>query len=230
MTGAPTWSDLVRSPYPNPGDWNRELIVNKRDVYRFARLWLTEGIPFAFRDCPFAFEKGRDELGKTLDEDPKSFGLQGSAKLGYSLASTKFGRGFDAKKSDLDLFAVSERLFDLLSVDAELFSSRVKAGQATAGTSAIQTFWNQNASDVIPRQLSRGFLDVDFVPPFERYKTCYKVSAAIQRFQRTLVRSNVSEPYARKSSLRVFRSWEAAVRQIGGTLVHNLEMVGFRIS
>ncbi|MFS6701099.1 hypothetical protein, partial [Staphylococcus aureus] len=54
-----------------------------------ARLWLSEGIPFAFKKSPALYEVVRVWLGTRLNVDPKEIHLSGSARIGQSLAPAK---------------------------------------------------------------------------------------------------------------------------------------------
>ena len=62
MTPLSDWAKSLRETYPDPNGWHSFGPLPKRDVFRFARLWLTEGIPFAFRDAPAIYEFVRDFL------------------------------------------------------------------------------------------------------------------------------------------------------------------------
>src|SRR5665647_3686824 len=64
-----------------------------------ARLWLSEGIPYAFKSRPGVYESVRTWLGTRLDVDPKEVNLTGSARIGQSLAPSKLGSSF-GKHSD----------------------------------------------------------------------------------------------------------------------------------
>ena len=59
-----------------------------------ARLWLSEGIPFAFRKCPALYEAVRTWLSSRLAVEAKAINLTGSARLGSSLSPKKLGKPF----------------------------------------------------------------------------------------------------------------------------------------
>lgn len=94
-----------------------------------ARLWLSEGIPFAFKDAPALYESVRAWLGVRLDVDPKEIHLTGSARIGQSLAPRKIGTSFGSH-SDLDLFVVSQALFDRIKTDFNSWSFQFEGGLA----------------------------------------------------------------------------------------------------
>ena len=58
-----------------------------------ARLWVSEGIPFAFRECPALYEVARAWLAEQLGLDSREISLRGSGRLGYSLSPKKMGYG-----------------------------------------------------------------------------------------------------------------------------------------
>ena len=68
-----------------------------------AQLWMTEGIPFAFVECPVLYDSVRLWLGKRLNVHAKEISITGSGRTGESLNPQRTGKPFDAK-SDLDLF------------------------------------------------------------------------------------------------------------------------------
>ena len=94
-----------------------------------ARLWITEGIPFAFQGNPSIYEEMRGWLSHRLSVHPKEITLVGSARIGYSLASPpELGRPF-GKHSDLDLCIVSATLFKQFEEAVEQFRGDYQAGK-----------------------------------------------------------------------------------------------------
>ena len=128
MTSISDWGRNIRDQYQNPATWPRYQPSQKSDMFRFAQLWLTEGIPFSFRDYPMVFEYGRERLGKRLGVESKNISLTGSARLGFSMNPKKFGEPYVDGNSDLDLFVVSQTWFDNLVRDFQLFASRYRSG------------------------------------------------------------------------------------------------------
>src|SRR4029077_7660969 len=78
-----------------------------------ARLWMSEGIPFAFLKSPALYEAVRTWVASRLVIEPKEITLTGSARLGQSLTPARLGAPF-SDKSDLDFATVSSSLFDRL--------------------------------------------------------------------------------------------------------------------
>ena len=74
----------------------------------FLRLWVTEGIPAAFRRTPIHYENLREWLSGRLGVHPKSITVIGSGRIGYSMAAPpEFGKKFTPMESDLDLSLIS---------------------------------------------------------------------------------------------------------------------------
>jgi hypothetical protein len=94
-----------------------------------ARLWLTEGIPFAFQGTPSVYEEIRGWLSHRLNVHPKEITLVGSARIGYSLAAPPdLGKPF-GKHSDLDLCVVSADLFRRFVEAVEQFKVDYQTGK-----------------------------------------------------------------------------------------------------
>jgi hypothetical protein len=110
-------------PHPTPEKFREALhLASRRSREEVVRLWLTEGIPFAFRGRPIAYEEVRTWLGARLVVCPKEITIVGSARIGFSLAGRQFGRPFNSE-SDLD-FAVTSGLAILISFADSLTQTR----------------------------------------------------------------------------------------------------------
>ena len=176
------------------------------------RLWLTEGIPFAFRDCPALYEAVRAWLGARLTVCPKEITLLGSARLGFSLAPPpNYGRMFNAQ-SDLDLTVVSMALFDELSKSFAQWVADYNARIVHPRDSKERELWDENIRRV-PDNLARGFIDANKVPTWDRYPIAQTVGQAMWLLKRKM---EITEgaPAVRKISIRVYNSWRALVDRV----------------
>ena len=97
--------------YPRAPDVLQAASEGPREKAILARLWISEGIPFAFKNCPGLYEELRNSLARRLELDAKQISVAGSGRLGYSLAPDRWGEPYEEVASDLDLFTVSEGLF-----------------------------------------------------------------------------------------------------------------------
>ncbi len=228
MTRSSEWFAQLKTAYPDPADWKTKGQIRKRDVFRFARLWMTEGIPYAFVDKPAVYELAREAFADRLHVHPKEVSISGSGRLGFSLASTKFGKPYVSARSDFDLFLVSAAWFSKLKSDAELFVARFSSGLAAPRNEPERTFWEDNVVR-IPDHISRGFVNQAYVPSFDRYPNAQACYAACISFQR-IVSAELSAELVRRVSVRVYRDWEAVESQIGGSLVYALRETGHDLS
>lgn len=134
-----------------------------------ARLWLSEGIPFAFKECPGVYESVRTWLSGWLRVAAKEISITGSARLGESLSPKQAGKPFD-EKSDLDFFVVSNALFEKLREDFQSWSFDFESGKARPTNDREAYFWRLNNSRG-PNLIQRGFLDSRIIPNRQSYAT-----------------------------------------------------------
>ena len=180
------------------------------------RLWLTEGIPFAFHECPAVYEATRTWLGSRLRLCPKEITLLGSARIGFSLSPPpKYGQAF-GPQSDLDLSVVSEPLFQELSRTFTQWQTDYRGGTVQPRHPKEREFWNQNVS-FGRNNLPRGFLDANKIPTLDRYPIAQELNQAMWELTRKL-EATPGAPKPRKASVRVYRSWRALVARVSFNL------------
>jgi len=176
-----------------------------------ARLWLSEGIPFAFRGCPAVYESIRSWLSVWLSVHAKEIGVAGSARLGASLAPNKLGKPFGST-SDLDIFIVSSSLFAALQEEFRKWSFDFESGKITASNDREASFWRDNNARG-PKLFSRGFIDQKMVPNLPEYPVTKKISQGMWLLVEKL-RITPSAPNPKQASVRCYSSWDSFVRQI----------------
>ena len=176
----------------------------------FAQLWLSEGIPHAFGNCPAVYEAVRCWLSDQLEIHAKEISLVGSARLGYSLAPKKFGVPFDSK-SDLDLFIVSTNLFERLKEDFYRWSADFESGEIKPLYTKEKKWWPANYNQV-PKNIQQGFIDTTKIPNYEAYPVAQKVNDIMSSLINKLkIIPNAPKP--RKASVRCYSSWDSFVQQ-----------------
>ncbi len=212
------WGRSIVDPYPDPKKWPKFKLDWKADAYRFANLWLTEGIPFAFRERPMVFEYLRERLALRLGEKPKNINITGSARTGFSYAPQKFGKEYIDDTSDFDLFLISKKWFDLLVSDFEMFASRYRAGLAVAENENESRYFKANVEET-PSTIGRGFIDQWRVPNRDLYVHAREMYKAADGFRRDLNAEVGAAKPAKRISIRVYREWDNAVGQIGGSMI-----------
>jgi hypothetical protein len=181
-----------------------------------ARLWLSEGIPFAFKECPGIYESVRTWLSGWLGITAKEISLTGSARLGESLSPKQAGKPFN-EKSDLDIFVVSNVLFEKLRQDFRSWSFDFESGKMLPTNNREADFWRDNNSRG-PKLIQRGFLDSKMIPNLPPYATAKNINQATWLLIEKL-RITTGAPKAASASVRCYESWEAYVRQTALSLV-----------
>ena len=187
----------------------------KREKWWIARLWMREGIPYFLKDHPIAWEALRTYLAGQLGVSTRDVALVGSAKLGYSLKVEKYAEPYNRRKSDIDLLLVSEKHFQRLVDDAETWLREFDAEIVTPRNKKTRSRWENNQKEV-PKHIKRGFVQVDRVPPLDRYETvskiswlCKEVGIQVQRY---------ADDIPKEVSMRVYKDWKSFEKQNSKTL------------
>lgn len=183
-----------------------------------ARTWVSEGIPAAFEQCPAVYDSMRVWLADELSVHPKQIGLTGSARFGSSFVARKAGRPF-GPCSDLDLFVVSKSLFRAYSANFVAWRDDFRSGKIEPRSSKERGHWEVNAR-LVPRNMSRGFIDVRFIPSYPQYKMAQRTLDAMFRLKRKLKMTPCS-PAPQKASVRCYESWSDLVKQVALSLEHS---------
>lgn len=175
-----------------------------------ARLWLSEGIPFAFKDNPGIYDALRCWLSLRLQVNPKDINIQGSAKIGQSLSPHKLGKDL-SQNSDLDLFIISFELFTKVKNEFIRWSSDFDNEHIKPRNSNEEKFWIDNIKR-LPKTIERGFIDPHLIPSFERYELIVLILNSMDILVRKLeVTPKAFHP--KSASIRIYKNWDAFVRQ-----------------
>ena len=176
-----------------------------------AQLWLSEGIPHAFGNCPVIYEAVRSWLSTQLGVHAKEISLVGSARLGKSLNPKKLGKPFLNCKSDLDIFIVSNCLFEALREDFCRWSRDFESGRLQPKKGLESKYWPEN-NDLVPKNIQRGFIDAYKIPNYSAYPTAQKVNDIMSLLVRKL-KITPNAPKPKKASVRCYSFWDSFVRQ-----------------
>ena len=206
--------------YPLPRDMLEAAEEGRREKAILARLWMSEGIPFAFRDCPGLYEDFRDSLAKRLKLDAKQISVAGSGRLGYSLAPKKWGNRYQSVESDLDLFAVSEELFEGLREDFERWRDDYNHGEAQPRTEQERFYWSENQEGT-PHNIRNGFIDSKRVPNWKRYGAFSNMNRCLADLWHKLQKTDGGPKPQKRLSLRCYRDWPS----YEGQMVINLRLL-----
>jgi hypothetical protein len=176
-----------------------------------ARLWLSEGIPYAFKESPILYDEIRSWLATKLDIDPKEISMTGSGRIGQSLAPSKLGTNF-SEKSDLDLFVISESLLDRLRNDFNTWSFDFESGRIQAKNEREEKFWKDNLARG-DTYFSRGFFDAKLIPNYKDY-TCALNIANTMWMLKAKLDVTPNAPKISEASIRCYKTWADFVRQV----------------
>ena len=208
----PNVLESLRDTYPEA---SLLLEVGKQggDVSRavLTRLWLSEGIPYAFRECPALYDIARSWIAGRLGILPKEISVTGSGRLGTSLSPSKVGRVF-GRHSDLDFFVVSEELFEKVVLDFNQWSYNFESANVAPQNSREAGFWRDN-NERGPKIIQRGFIDSKMVPNLPQYPTIKDIARTMWMLKEKLAISKVPVEIS-GASIRVYRSWPAFVQQV----------------
>ena len=175
-----------------------------------ARLWLSEGIPYAFRKCPAIYESVRSWLSVFLGVHAKEISIVGSARIGASIAPRKLGKKF-SDDSDLDLVIVSKDLFRAVVEEFRQWSLAFESGEVAAKNPREEKYWREN-NKIAPRNITAGFLDPKFIPNREPYPIKRRIAQSMFLLTGKLERTP-NAPNPSKASVRCYESWDSFARQ-----------------
>lgn len=209
-------SEKARSltkPFPEP----TELMLVGQTATRLERLgiirqWLSEGIPYAFHNCPILYETIREWVARRLDVHPKEITVIGSARIGYSLApKPSYGKPF-GNKSDLDFATISSGLFVKCVQAFDTWHNDYREGRVTPRHPKENLWWDEN-SRIVPRNIHNGFIDPYKIPTHKKYWISCEIGNTLWLLGKKLEMTENS-PYFDRASLRVYKNWLAFIRQM----------------
>lgn len=203
----------LKCAYPPSEDVLQAIGLGPQERSVVARLWVSEGIPFAFRDCPALYEEARAWLAMGMGLDPKEISMGGSGRLGYSLTSRGWGEAYRLRFSDLDFFAVSERLFEALRRDFLQWCEDYDNGAVIPVSEREARHWAANRQEA-PRSISRGFLDSWRVPNRTSYGVFSKTNSRLAGLKAKLHETDVGPKPPGKLTFRCYEDWRSYDRQV----------------
>jgi hypothetical protein len=184
-------------------------IVEKKSILR---LWITEGIPFAFRKYPMIYEEIRVWLAESLNINEKEITIIGSARTGYSLSSyPKYGYQYN-KDSDLDFSIISNDLFDRLSSEFNKWIVDYSNMTVKPRNETEQKYWEKNKQEV-PGHIRRGFIDSNKVPYWDSYPTAQKMGQTTYVLKER-IKMTKDAPETDKVTIRVYKNWDDFIKQL----------------
>lgn len=202
----------LKNTYPCPEEL-RSVAKSVTDSEKLGvvQQWLSEGIPYCFRECPLLYEEIRGWLAREIEIHPKEITLIGSARIGYSLApGGDYGRPFN-DCSDLDFSAISSVLFKNCVAAFELWFDDYRNGRISPRNPIEKSYWKDNATRV-PNNIRRGFIDPYKIPTLKRYRIAGDIHDSLYRLHKKIKMTGYA-PRVSGVSIRVYKDWSVAIRQ-----------------
>lgn len=199
----------LKTIYPESSTLRKALPeMSKNELLAFLRLWVSEGIPFAFQHTPIQYEKVRAWLGDRLEVEPRDITVIGSARLGYSLSPhPRFGRAFHAEQSDLDISIIAESCFRQLGECFEKWKYDYQKGLVVPRHATERYYWDDNLQSV-PSQLKRGFVDYNKIPFRPQYAYPQFVAQSLYQLKVKISSTNRALSF-RKITSRFYNTWQS---------------------
>ena len=219
---APKLSNII-GHYPDPITV-KQLVEDQVSHYdrMFVRLWLAEGIPHAFHNCPSLYQVTREWLARKLEVSPEDITIVGSARLGYSLKPSCFSRAFNSR-SDLDYVVISEPLFLKCQEASMLFVADYESSFITPTSDAQRQEW---AGDVafIKRNTLKGFLNSGKVPNWKRYEAMRSMENHFWHLGAKIKLTRGSPEFS-KATFRIYRDYDSFIKRASINLSYALQSV-----
>lgn len=202
----------LKGTYLEPIEMSSAILnLTHEELYGFVQLWLTEGIPFLFRNCPFVYENMRLMLAKRISIHPKQITIIGSARIGYSMAPIEFGRAIN-NNSDLDFTIVSESIFENCKTEFLSWESDFNNKIVLPKNEKERNYWIANVKHV-PGNIYRGFINTYNVPSYPQYPTITQINDSSWRLIKA-TRKILNDFNIAKISFRVYKDWDHFINQM----------------
>ncbi len=202
----------LRNIYPCPEELRTMAkSVTDREKSGIVQQWVSEGIPYCFRECPLLYEAIRGWLARAIGIQAKEITLIGSARIGYSLApGDDYGRSFN-DSSDLDFCAISSVLFEKCVAAFKLWLDDYQNGRILPINPTEKSYWKDNATRV-PNNIRWGFIDPHKIPTRPEYQIAGDIHDSLYRLHKKIKMTGYA-PRVRGVTIRVYGDWWAAIRQ-----------------
>ena len=202
----------LRGTYPTPQEVKDAFYsANEEERYGIIRLWITEGIPHAFKNAPLLYEEIRQFISNGVNVHSKEVTLVGSGRIGYSLKKKVWGKPF-TNKSDLDFTIISNVLYNNLVIDFQKWVGDIESKRLTPKTVYELKGW-LGSIEVVNRNIPNGFIYTKNLLPYKEYPAVRKCYSTMY-----ILKDKLSEtrdaPKVSDASIRVYSDWKSCIRQL----------------
>ena len=197
----------------------KQLILALDNHRVLAKVFLLEGTPFVFENRPMKYVIFREQVADRFEIGSQDVCIVGSAKLGYSPSSHKFGTPF-AETSDVDVVIISEPLFYRGS--RQLFETLNQLGPSVYSVKSANTksppvvdldAWvkvKDSVRNFVYQNFNPGLLPQDHPLRREIFENMASTSGLFLALE--------PQVFVSKIRCRVFRNWKAAEDYYSNTL------------
>jgi hypothetical protein len=204
--------EKLTESYPDPSVLKNSFIkATNNERFGIIRLWVTEGIPFAFKNDPLLYEEIRSFIARGISVNTKEITLVGSARIGYSLKKKVWGKKFH-DRSDLDFTVVSNDLFSKLVKDYQNWVNDFRTGK-TIPKSKFQTKIWLNAIENVNKNIPNGYINTNNLFVNNKYPAIKKCNITMKNLQERLSKTPKC-PKVSSTSIRVYSNWESCINQL----------------
>lgn len=190
-----------------------DVFTNASEVERHGiiRLWITEGIPYAFKDEPLIYEAIREFISNGVNVHSKEVTLVGSGRIGYSLKKKVWGKTF-TNSSDLDFTIISNNLYSNLVNDFKKWVSDIESNKLKPRTVNELKGW-LGSIEAVDRNIPKGFIYTKNLLPYSDYPTVRKCYGTMSQLKERLAKTE-NVPKVSDASIRVYSDWKSCIRQL----------------
>ena len=195
--------------------------TNSTERLGIIRLWITEGIPYAFKEHPLLYEEIREFIANGINVHTKDITIVGSARIGYSLSKHEWGRPFNSN-SDFDFTIVSNDLYKAIVGDFQRWVKDIELKRTLPKDVTEMSVWLSNIN-YLDKKIPIGFIQVKFIPYRKNYTTVKKCYDTIWLLKKKLDVTQTA-PRVSDASIRVYSSWKACIHQLQINIKSALEL------
>ncbi len=217
------WEEALISVYPTQDEFKALSNHLEEDAVlrRFANLRMLEGVPAAFSNSPSGYELVRNAIAHGLGIASHCVTMVGSARFGYSYASRKWPKNFEAGKgkSDYDFLVCDPILFERCNQDVLGYIKRAQLIVDGTNDPKEADEWRK-IIESRKWEIGRGFIDQTAMNPIPKNNPAFAllVETAAQ----------ITKDYAKQLrgsavKIRVYRDWDTVMKQTMLNLRANLK-------
>lgn len=162
----------------------------------------------AFKVKPLIYEQITQYISDKFTVKKNQIILLGSAKTGFAIDPTNYGRKF-SENSDLDFAIIDSNLFESCCNDFRLWKTKTENNQYEEKLK--NKYWNDNQIN-LKHQIKKGFIDTYKIPNFTEFRTTQQINHSLSLIVINL--ENLQRIKVKEASVRVYKDWDTFQRQL----------------